>query len=170
MLTLVGLVAVVVPPAGVGTGGTFTALSINDGTIEDVTFDTAPSTFAKISASATDAHLAVSAADVLTLNQTLTTQSAGTIDLAATNGITLTADVALDTSGAGTTPAGAAITLGAVAMPPPSVPVVATASRPLTDPRRETLCGAFEAVLATAGPPVSLAPRRDRMHARAERE
>jgi hypothetical protein len=95
-------------------GGTFTALTINDGTIENVTFNTAPSTFAEISANATNANLAISATNVLTLNQNLTTQNGGSMALAAINAISLTNDVLLDTTGTGTTPAGAAITLGTV--------------------------------------------------------
>jgi len=53
---------------------------------------------------------------------------------------------------------------GAVAMPPPSVPVVATVPGPLTGPRREALRGALEAALATAGPPVSLRAVAKRLH------
>jgi hypothetical protein len=45
---------------------------------------------------------------------------------------------------------------GAVARPPRAVPDVVTAPGPRTGARRETVCGACEAALATAGPPVSL--------------
>ncbi len=53
---------------------------------------------------------------------------------------------------------------GAVAMPPPSVPVVATVPGLLTGPRREALRDALEAALATAGPPVSLRAVAKRLH------
>jgi hypothetical protein len=45
---------------------------------------------------------------------------------------------------------------GAVARPPRAVPDVVTAPGPRTGARREPVCGACEAALATAGPPVSL--------------
>jgi hypothetical protein len=45
---------------------------------------------------------------------------------------------------------------GAVTRPPPAAPDVATAPGPRTGARREILCGALEAALATAGPHVSL--------------
>jgi hypothetical protein len=53
---------------------------------------------------------------------------------------------------------------GAVARPPLAVPDVATTPGPRTGARREILCGALEAALATAGPPVSLRAVAQRLH------
>ena len=101
-------------------GGTFTALAITDGNINDVTFNTADDFFANISGNAVDANLAVSVADKIMLNQNLTTQPVttaitGSISLAATNGLTLTSDATLDTTNGGTVTTGGNISIGAVA-------------------------------------------------------
>jgi hypothetical protein len=53
---------------------------------------------------------------------------------------------------------------GAVARPLPAEPVMATTPGPRPGPRCETVCGALEAALATAGPLVSLRAVAQRLH------
>ncbi|HUG70264.1 MAG TPA: CHRD domain-containing protein, partial [Pirellulaceae bacterium] len=74
-------------------GGTFTAMNVNDGTIENLTFNTAVSMFDTIAAAAPNAHLNVNVVTALTFTQGFTTldggnatlQSGGAIDFATTN-------------------------------------------------------------------------------------
>jgi hypothetical protein len=53
---------------------------------------------------------------------------------------------------------------GAVVQPPRAVPDVVPTPEPRPGARRETVCNALEAALATAGPPVSLRAVAQRLH------
>jgi hypothetical protein len=80
-------------------GGTFPAVTVNNGLIGNVFFDTQPSIFAIISPNATSADLIVSTPS-LTVSQTVTTQNNGNISLTVA-GATETIGAAVTAGGSG---------------------------------------------------------------------